>query len=112
MNLFHCIIFIIEFLKEDIKKFERICKRYKRISENHGAEEIKGTYYITREEKDSSHLYENADFSVGVIKNSIKDGELQTNQLMKCLNNSDKSMMLLSSYLYLLILYIIRHRHS
>ena len=67
--------------KEDIKKFERIRKRYKRISENHGAE-IKGTYYITREEKDSYHLYENADFSINVIKNSIKDGELQTNQVI------------------------------
>ncbi len=66
--------------KEDIKKFERIRKRYKRISENHGAE-IKETYYITREEKDSN-LYENADFSVNVIKNSIKDGERRTNQVI------------------------------
>jgi NTE family protein len=66
--------------KEDIEKFERIRKRYKRISENHGAE-IKETYYITREEKDSN-LYENADFSVNVIKNSIKDGELQTNKVI------------------------------
>src|SRR5919112_1548569 len=58
---------------KDIKKFERIRKRYKRISENHGAE-IKETYYITREEKEDSHLYENADFSVDVIKKSIKNG--------------------------------------
>lgn len=67
--------------KEDIEKFERIRKRYKRISENHGAE-IKEIYYITREEKDSSYLYENADFTINVIKNSIKDGELQTNQVI------------------------------
>ncbi len=66
--------------KEDIEKFERIRKRYKRISENHGAE-IKKTYYITREEKDSN-LYENAEFSIEVIKNSIKDGELQTNKVI------------------------------
>lgn len=66
--------------KEDIKNFEIIRKRYKRISENHGAE-IKKTYYITREEKDSN-LYENAEFSVEVIKNSIKDGELQTNKVI------------------------------
>jgi len=66
--------------KEEIEKFERIRKRYKRISENHGAE-IKKTYYITREEKDSN-LYENAEFSVEVIKNSIKDGELQTNKVI------------------------------
>jgi NTE family protein len=70
--------------KEDIKKFERIRKRYKRISENHGAE-IKETYYITREEKDSN-LYENADFSVNVIKNSIKDGESQTNQVINVMS--------------------------
>ena len=66
--------------KEDIRNFERIRKRYKRISENHGAE-IKKTYYITREEKESN-LYENAEFSVEVIKNSIKDGELQTNKVI------------------------------
>jgi NTE family protein len=66
--------------KEDIEKFERIRKRYKRISENHSAE-IKGTYYITREEKEP-HLHENADFSVDVIKNSIKDGQLQANQVI------------------------------
>lgn len=66
--------------KKDIRNFERIRKRYKRISENHGAE-IKKTYYITREEKDSN-LYENAEFSVEVIKNSIKDGELQTNKVI------------------------------
>lgn len=66
--------------QEDIKKFERIRKRYKKISENHGAE-IKKTYYITREEKEP-HLYENTDFSVDVIKRSIKDGERQTNQVI------------------------------
>ena len=70
--------------KEDIKKFERIRKRYKRISENHGAE-IKETYYITREEKDSN-LYENADFSVNVIKNSINDGESQTNEVINVMS--------------------------
>jgi NTE family protein len=70
--------------KEDIKKFERIRKRYKRISENHGAE-IKETYYITREEKDSN-LYENADFSVNVIKNSINDGESQTNDVINVMS--------------------------
>jgi len=66
--------------KEEIKNFERIRKRYKRISDNHGAE-IKKMYYITREEKDSN-LYENAEFSVEVIKSSIKDGELQTKKVI------------------------------
>ena len=41
--------------KEDIEKFESIPKRYKKISENHSAA-IKETYYITREEKEDSHL--------------------------------------------------------
>jgi len=67
--------------QEDIKQFETIRKRYKRISENHSAE-IKETYYITRKEKDP-HLYENADFSVEVIKDSIKDGELQANRVIQ-----------------------------
>jgi NTE family protein len=67
--------------QEDIKKFEKICKRYKRICENYSAE-IKETYYITREEKDPQ-LYENTDFSVDVIKNSINDGELQANKVIQ-----------------------------
>ncbi|HJT84955.1 MAG TPA: patatin-like phospholipase family protein [Nitrososphaeraceae archaeon] len=67
--------------QEDIKQFETIRKRYKRISENHSAE-IKETYYITRKEKDP-HLYENADFSIEVIKDSIKDGELQANRVIQ-----------------------------
>jgi hypothetical protein len=36
---------------------------------------MKDTYYITRGEKEDSHLYENSDFSINVIKNSIKEGE-------------------------------------
>ncbi|MGE0243635.1 MAG: patatin-like phospholipase family protein [Nitrososphaeraceae archaeon] len=67
--------------QEDIKQFEKICKRYKRICENYSAE-IKETYYITREEKDPQ-LYENTDFSVDVIKNSINDGELQANKVIQ-----------------------------
>ena len=59
-------------------------KRYKRISENHSAA-IKETYYIKREEKEPN-LYEDADFSINVIKNSIKDGELQTNKVIQSIN--------------------------
>jgi NTE family protein len=44
--------------------------------------EIKGVYYITRAEPFPS-LHENADFSLGMIKASIKDGELKTNQILK-----------------------------
>jgi NTE family protein len=67
--------------KEDIEKFEKIRARYKKVSEEHGAE-IKDVYYITRSEPIPS-LYENADFSVDTVKASIRDGELKTNQKLK-----------------------------
>jgi NTE family protein len=67
--------------KADIEKFEKIRARYKKVSEEHGAE-IKRVHYITRSEPFPS-LYENADFSVDTIKASIKDGELKTNQILK-----------------------------
>lgn len=67
--------------KEDKRKFEKIRARYKKVSEEHGAE-IKGVYYITRSEPIPS-LYENADFSVDTVKASIRDGELKTNQKLK-----------------------------
>jgi hypothetical protein len=56
------------------KKIKRNLKRSGqdiKISEEHGAE-IKGLHYITRTEHIPS-LYENADFSLPTIKNSIKD---------------------------------------
>lgn len=67
--------------KVDKEKFEDLRARYKKVSEEHGAE-IKGVHYITRSEPYPS-LYENADFSLGTIKNSIKDGEIKTNQILK-----------------------------
>jgi NTE family protein len=67
--------------KEDKERFENIKARYKKVSEEHGAE-IKGVHYITRSEPYPS-LYENADFSLAAIKNSIKDGEIKTNQILK-----------------------------
>jgi NTE family protein len=67
--------------KEEKRKFEKIRARYKKVLEKHGAE-IKGVYYITRSEPFPS-LYENADFSVDTVKNSIRDGELKTNQKLK-----------------------------
>jgi len=72
--------------KEDIEKFEKIRARYKRVSEEHGAE-IKRVHYITRSEPFPS-LYENADFSIDTIKASIKDGELKTNQILKGIKSS------------------------
>ena len=67
--------------KEEIEKFEKIRARYKKVSEEHGAE-IKRVHHITRSEPFPS-LYENADFSLDTIKASIKDGELKTNQILK-----------------------------
>jgi NTE family protein len=72
--------------KDDIEKFEKIRARYKKVSEEHGAE-IKRVHYITRSEPFPS-LYENADFSVDTIKASIKDGELKTNQILKGIKSS------------------------
>jgi NTE family protein len=67
--------------KEEKDKLEKIRIKYKKISEEHGAE-IKGVYYITRTEP-FPYLYENADFSVETIKSSIKDGELKTKEILK-----------------------------
>jgi NTE family protein len=67
--------------KEDKEKFEKIRAKYKKISEEHGAE-IKGVYYISRDEP-FPNLYENADFSIDTIKASIREGELKTKQILK-----------------------------
>jgi NTE family protein len=72
--------------KEDKENFKRIRARYKKVTEEHGAE-IKGVYYITRSEQFPS-LYENADFSVTTIKDSIREGELKTNQKLKDIKKS------------------------
>ncbi len=67
--------------KDDKEKFEKIRVKYKKIAEERGAE-IKGVYYITRKESSPS-LYENADFSRNAIKDSIRDGELKTNEILQ-----------------------------
>ncbi len=67
--------------KEDIEKFEKIRARYKKVSQEHGAE-VKRVRYITGSERFPA-LYENADFSVDTVKASIKDGESKTNQILK-----------------------------
>lgn len=46
----------------------------------HGAE-IKGVYYISRDEQFPS-LRENADFSIDTVKASIRQGELKTNHIL------------------------------
>ena len=74
--------------KEELKKFENIYARYKKVSEKRGAE-IKGVYYITRDELFPS-LYENADFSLKTIKGSIRDGEQKTNQVLDVIKSERK----------------------
>ena len=63
------------------EKLEKIRTKYKKISEQHGAE-IKGVYYISRDEELPS-LRENADFSIDTVKASIRGGELKTNNILK-----------------------------
>ena len=70
--------------KEEKDKFEKIRAKYKKISEEHGAE-IKDVYYISRDEP-FPNLYENADFSTDTIKASIKEGESKTKQILKDIN--------------------------
>ena len=65
-------------------KIEKISAKYKKIFEEHGAE-LKAVYYITRTEA-FPYPYENADFSVDTIMNSIKDGELKTAQIISDTN--------------------------
>ncbi len=70
--------------KEDKDKFEKIRTKYKKIAEEHGAE-IKNVYYITRHEPFPS-LYENADFSADSIRDSVNEGESNTNEVLKDAN--------------------------
>jgi NTE family protein len=71
----------VDLAKLDRDVAAKIERKYKKIKEDHGAE-IKSIHYITREEK-HPHMYENADFSVKTIKESISDGELKTNEILK-----------------------------
>ena len=66
--------------KIDKQQLERIRNKYRRIKKERGAE-IKNINYITRDEP-FPFIYENADFSMETIKNSIREGELKTNELL------------------------------
>jgi NTE family protein len=83
-NIFQENVDLAKLDKEVVNKIE---KKYKKIKEDHGSE-IKSIHYITREEK-HPHIYENADFSVKTIKESINDGELKTNEILKDIKMSD-----------------------
>lgn len=70
----------IDMAKVDKGELERIRRKYKKYKKDTGAE-IKGVHYISRDEPVHS-FYENADFSPKAIKNSIKQGELKTSQVL------------------------------
>jgi NTE family protein len=71
----------IDKVQIDEKHLKKIRRKYRKYRQEHGAE-IKEIYYITRNEL-YPHLYENADFSPETIKESIKEGEEKTNQVIK-----------------------------
>lgn len=70
----------IDMAKVDKVELERIRRKYKKYKKDTGAE-IKGVHYISRDEPVHS-FYENADFSPKAIKDSIKQGELKTSQIL------------------------------
>jgi NTE family protein len=74
---------------QDKEQFEKIKAKYKKISER-GAQ-VKGLYYISRDEP-FPDLYENADFSTGTIKASIREGELKTKQTLEDYYRSPKNI--------------------
>jgi TPP-dependent 2-oxoacid decarboxylase len=68
----------IDRAKIDKKQLEKIRRTYTKVKREHGAEIV----HITRDEP-FPRFYENTDFSVETIRNSIKDGESKTNQILE-----------------------------
>jgi NTE family protein len=71
----------IDMDKVDKKQIEKIRLKYKKYKKERGAE-IKKIWHITRDEP-FPFIYENADFSIETIKNSINDGELKASQIFE-----------------------------
>jgi NTE family protein len=65
----------------DKQQLKKIRRKYKIYKQERGTE-IKDIFYITRDEP-FPHMYENADFSPKIIKNSIKEGEMKTNEILE-----------------------------
>ena len=87
-ELYQVIESSVDMSKVDKKQLETIRKKYRRYKEETGAE-IKGVYYISREESHHS-IYENADFSPRSIKTSIKDGERKTKEVISKIEKDQK----------------------
>jgi NTE family protein len=71
----------IDTTKIDKKQREKIRRTYIKMKREHGAE-IREIIHVTRDEP-YPHFYENTDFSVETIRNSIRDGESKTNQILE-----------------------------
>jgi NTE family protein len=67
--------------KMDDQTLHKIQAKYKKFKMDRGTE-IKSIRYITRKEE-HPHIYENADFSLETIKNSIREGEERTKQVLR-----------------------------
>jgi NTE family protein len=67
--------------KIDGETLRNIQAKYKKFKMDRGAE-IKSIRYITRKEE-RPHIYENADFSIKTIKNSIREGEETARQVLR-----------------------------
>jgi NTE family protein len=64
----------------DPQKLKKIRRKYKKYKQERGAE-MRDIYHIIRDEP-CPDMYENADFSPEMIKNSIKEGEMKTTQAL------------------------------
>ena len=71
----------IDHAKIDKKQLEKIRHTYTKMKRERGAE-IKKIIHVTRDEP-FPRYYENTDFSVETIRNSIKEGESKTYQILE-----------------------------
>jgi NTE family protein len=71
----------IDRISIDNQQLKKVRRKFKLYKQERGAE-IKDIFYIARDGL-FPHMYENADFSPKVIKNSIKEGEMKTNEVLK-----------------------------
>ena len=67
--------------KIDKKQVEKLRQTYKKLKLERGAE-IKNIIHITRDEP-FPYYYEDTDFSLETIRNSIKQGESKTNEILQ-----------------------------
>ena len=79
-ELYQMIDNCVDMTNVDKGQLEKIRRNTRNTNRTTGAE-IKDVHYISRDEPVHS-IYENADFSPRVIKDSIREGELKTNQIL------------------------------